>query len=182
MNEAIDLPRIEEFMRRNVIDEYKLLTDEEIRTEVSKNTLPFAILMEHWEQDFNISTLLRNANAIGAREVFYVGQKKWDRRGAVGVQSYSSLKFLRTDEEFFALSESYNFVAFEKTEGSVPLPGFVWPENPLIIVGSESLGIRPEVLQFCKYKVQIPQRGSVRSMNAAAAGTVAMYDFMAKLK
>lgn len=173
-------PLIESFFHRNVVDEYKTLTNEEICAEIAKKTLPFAILMEHWEQDFNISTLLRSANAIGAREVFFTGRRKWDRRGAVGVQNYTRLRFLASDDELWALGERYTPVALEKTEDAVALPTFIWPENPLIVVGSESLGIRPEVLNWCKYKIQIPQRGSVRCMNAAVASGIAMYDFVTK--
>jgi len=172
-----NVARIEDFFHRNVIDEYKSLSNEEIGRVIAEKSLPFAVLMEHWEQDFNIGTLLRNANALGAREVFYVGTKQWDRRGAVGVQNYTKLRHLTSVHE---LQDRYSFVALEQTEGSVSLTKFVWPENPLIVIGSESLGISAETLALCPYRVVIEQRGSVRSMNAASASTVAMYDFITK--
>lgn len=174
--------QIQDFFHRNVIDEYKSLPDEEIGRIIAEKSLPFAVLMEHWEQDFNIGTLLRNANALGAREVFYIGEKKWDRRGAVGVQNYTKLQLLRDRSELETLSKRYTFVALEQTGGSVSLSQFVWPENPLIVVGSESLGVSAETLALCPYRAVIEQRGSVRSMNAATSASIAMYDFATKLE
>jgi tRNA G18 (ribose-2'-O)-methylase SpoU len=173
--------RIQDFFHRNVIDEYKSLPDEEIGRLIAEKSLPFAVLMEHWEQDFNIGTLLRNANALGAKEVFYIGEKKWDRRGAVGVQNYTRLQLLQDRTELEALSKRYAFVALEQSEGSVSLSRFAWPENPLIVVGSESLGVSEATLELCSHRVVIEQRGSVRSMNAATAASIAMYDFATKL-
>lgn len=176
-----NIVRIQDFFHRNVIDEYKSLPDEEISRLIAEKSLPFAVLMEHWEQDFNIGTLLRSANALGSREVFYIGEKKWDRRGAVGVQNYTRLQLLQDRTELEVLSKRYTFVALEQSEESVSLSRFVWPENPLIVVGSESLGVSAETLELCHHKVVINQRGSVRSMNAATAASIAMYDFITKL-
>ena len=34
--------------------------------------------------DFNLSTMVRNANFFGFRIVHYVVKKRWDKRGSVG--------------------------------------------------------------------------------------------------
>ena len=56
----------------NVLDKYKEWQVDLIKREVEKNTFPYAVLMENWGSDFNLSTLVRNANAFGAKEVFYL--------------------------------------------------------------------------------------------------------------
>ena len=53
--------------------------------------------MEHWNGDFNISTLIRNANAFNIEKVYYLGKKKIDRRGSVGTHHYVSINYLDND-------------------------------------------------------------------------------------
>jgi len=166
----------------NVIDEFKDKTTEEINDTLRQTANPFSVLMEHWQGDFNISTMIRNANAFNARKVFYLGRKKFDRRGTVGTHHYVDLNFLRTHDELAALKEKYTFVCMDNVEGSVPLEGFKWPQNPLIIFGEEGAGITKETLAMADHVVAITQYGSVRSMNVGTASGITMYDFMSKVK
>lgn len=167
---------------RNVIDEYKPLPNEEIRERVMANRLPYAVLMTHLNIDYNLGAVLRIGNCLGAK-VFYYGQKKWDKRSATGVWNYSPITYLSSLAEVTVLKEQYEFVALEQTKESISLPVFGWPKRPLILLGEESCGLQgaPEILQLADHFVEIPQRGSVRSMNAATAFAIAAYDYTTKL-
>lgn len=171
-----------ELDRRNILDEYKGLPDEEVRKAIQAKALPFGVLMMNLTGDFNIANVFRTANALGAREVFYYGKKKYDRRGQCGSYIYLSSTFLRSLEEVIALKERYSFVALEQHSKAEPLNSFVWPASkmPLVIVGEESQGLTREILDICDHYVVIEQRGSIRSMNAASAASIAQYDFVSK--
>lgn len=168
---------------RNVIDDYKALSNEEIKKKVEENRLPCAILMTHINIDYNLGSVLRIGNCLGAK-VFYYGQKRWDKRGAVGVWNYSPITYLSSLEEVRKLKEHYSFVALEQTQNSVLLPSFKWPKQPLIVLGEESSGLQavPEIFQLADHFVEIKQRGSVRSLNVSTACAIAVYDFSAKLE
>lgn len=166
---------------RNVVDRFKDWHDELIRKELAANAFPFAAMMEHWQGDFNIGTMIRNANAFGASEVFYIGKRKWDRRGAVGVQNYMHLTHLEDYSKLEALKEKYTFIGIDNVPGSVPMEDFEWPENPLMIFGEEGTGLTAEMVQHCAAIVKITQYGSVRSLNAGSASAVTFYDFTRKL-
>jgi tRNA G18 (ribose-2'-O)-methylase SpoU len=113
--------------------------------------------------------------------MFYLGKKDWDRRGSVGTHHYTSVNRLKTREDLLRLKDTYTLVALENSvPGAVKMDSFEWPENPLIIIGEEGIGITPETLEICDHFVFIPQYGSVRSLNAAVAGSIAMYDFTTK--
>lgn len=167
---------------RNVIDEYKDLSNEEIRSRVEVNRLPYAVLMTHINIDYNLGTVLRIGNCLGAK-VYYYGERRWDKRGALGVWHYSPITHLKSLDEVKALKEKYTFVALEQTKSSVVLPKFTWPKNPLILLGEESCGLQgtPEILELAEHCIEIPQRGSVRSLNAGTAFAIAAYDFTSKL-
>jgi len=171
---------------RNIVDRYKhdrlvKWTTEMIKTDLQQKSFPFAVMMENFVGDFNLSSVLRSCNAMNGREMFYLGRKQYDRRGTVGTHHYTDLINVKTREELLKLKERYTFVALEN---SVPqaesIYDFMWPENPLIIIGEEGVGITPETLELCDRYVFINQYGSVRSMNAAVAGSIAMNDFVMK--
>ena len=166
----------------NVIDEYKSLTVEEIRQKVKEKTLPFAVCMQNIQGDFNFATVIRNANALGAREVFYIGKKKFDRRGTMGVHNYTPVTFLESEEELLKLKDYYTFVGVDNIAGSVPVESFVWPSTPLLFLGEEGQGLTESVVSHCASLVAITQRGSVRSLNAGCASAIVMYDFVNKLR
>jgi len=164
----------------NVIDEFKPLNQAQIKEEVQKRTFPFAVCIQNLQHDFNISSVIRNANAFGVRQLFYFGQKRFDRRGAKGCYHYMDIQYISQLEELKKLQSKYNFVAAENIEGAKPLDDFEWPENPMILIGEESLGLTKDLLDLADYKVIIKQFGSVRSLNAATASGIMMYDFVSK--
>lgn len=170
----------------NVTDKYKLdrltkWTTELIKKDLQQKSFPFAVMMENLVGDFNLSSVLRSCNAMNGREMFYLGRKQYDRRGTVGTHHYTDIINLKDRENLIKLKDRYTFVALEN---SVPqaesIYNFVWPDNPLIIIGEEGVGITQETLALCDRYVFIPQFGSVRSMNAAVAGSIAMNDFLMK--
>lgn len=155
-------------------------------TDIIKNDLkttshPFSVLMENFVGDFNIGSVLRSANAFNAKEMYYYGNKKWDRRGSVGTHHYTDFIHLKDKQSLEMLKTKYTFVALENgIESTESLYDFVWPENPLIIIGEEGCGITSETLDMCDKFIHIPMFGSVRSFNAAVAGSIAMNDYIQK--
>jgi tRNA G18 (ribose-2'-O)-methylase SpoU len=166
--------------QRNVIDEFKSLSEEEIKLKLSSSAFPYAICCENFINDFNIATTFRNANAFNAKEVFYIGDKKFDRRGMQGVHNYMDITWLSTTDELLALREKYTFVGVDNIEGAQPLSKYNWKPNSLMIFGSESVGITPAMQAVCHEFVYIEQFGSVRSLNVATASGIIMNDFVSK--
>ena len=165
----------------NVIDEFKGKTQDEIKDQLKSTRHPFAVLMEHWKGDFNIGTLIRNSNVFNANEVFYVGRKRYDRRGAVGTHHYIDLNYIDDFEDLWSLKDKYTFVCLDNNiEGVVSMEDFDWPENALMIFGEEGEGVTSEMLELADHVVSIKQYGSVRSMNVGTTSGIAMYDYTRK--
>ncbi len=177
----------------NVIDSLKEKTVEESKTHCVATAVNAAVAMMHVSGDFNLSTVMRNANFFGFKEVFYIGGKKaWDRRGAVGVQNYTPLHFCKTEEEFLEIiKDKYTLISIENNipeyahktislfrgGDRTPVDLFdhnTWDINPLFIFGEEQLGISKNVLDKSKFIVTIPQYGSVRSLNVGTCSGIVM--------
>ena len=165
---------------RNILDHYKLLDHDEIVKDLERkrNDGTFAVLMENFEGSLTISTVIRSANCFNTAQMYYIGKKKIDPRGCVGCQNYTGITHLKNYDELKKLKKIYTFVALENNiSGCVSLYSFKFPKNPLFIIGSESTGISKPTLNMCDHFVKIDQEGSCRSLNAAVAGSIIMYEF-----
>lgn len=167
---------------RNILDKYKGWETDLVREDVQKHVFPYSVLMFNLNYDFNFATVLRNANAFGAKHVYYVsGSKKFDKRGAVGTNHYTSFSHIPDFNGFVDLSRNFHCVAVELTPDAIPLDTFKWPTNPVLMVfGSEGMGLSKEVLDLCPWKTYIKIYGSVRSLNTACASAIAMSDYVRK--
>ncbi len=166
---------------RNVNDMFKSWTEDLIREELKKRSFNFAVLMENFVGDFNIGSVLRSCNAFGGKEMYYYGRKHYDRRGTVGTHHYTSIIHRPVRRHLLELKKQYASGALENAvPGAESLYAFEWPSNPLLVVGEEGTGITNDMLALCDRFVYIPQYGSVRSLNAAVASSIAMNDFVMK--
>lgn len=168
---------------RNVIDHYKCWTDDRIREDLATRAAPFLAVAENFAHDFNIATLVRNANAFNMAGVTVVGKRRWDRRGAVGTHHYTPVAHEADADSYYRglKDKGIPIIAVDNVPGSVELPGFTWPETDIAVVfGQEAIGVSNLALGYADVCVAVPQRGSVRSMNVGACSAVLMYDYAVK--
>jgi tRNA G18 (ribose-2'-O)-methylase SpoU len=168
--------------QRNVTDAFKEKTEEEISAALQATAHPFAVCFEHWIGDFNMATGIRNANGFNAKEIFYVGDKKWDRRAAVGVHNYTKVQWIPTIEEFKKLKEKYHIVGIDNVPGSCSIRHHTWQSNTLMVFGEEGAGLTPEMQSMCEVILHIDMYGSVRSFNCGTASGIVMYDFVKSIE
>ena len=173
--------------KRNVVDKYKNWPTDAIRRDLQETANPFSVCMEHWQGDFNISTLIRNSNAFNARRVYYIGKKRFDRRGAVGTHHYVDLNYLDNDySRLVDLKKEYTIVAVDNNISNTHKLGeFDWlslEKPPLMLFGEEGVGLTTSALEIADYCVEIPQYGSVRSLNVGTSSGILMYDFVRSLE
>ena len=72
-------------------------------------------------------------------------------------------------------------VGLERNNGK-QLYSFYFPKNIAVIIGSEGMGIRKNLLHYCDYIVSIPQFGKVNSLNASVSAAVALYEIIRQQK
>ena len=139
------------------------------------------IAIENLEHDLNIGSIVRTANAFNVGAVHIVGRRKWNRRGAMVTDRYLEIMHHPSPEDLaqWAREHDYHLVAVDNMEGSTQLEHTELPERCLLIFGQESTGISPELLATAEKFVCIPQFGSTRSMNVAAAAAIAMHWWIA---
>lgn len=164
---------------RNVDDRYKYWTEDAIKADLRTNCHNFSVLITNKFHDFNIGSVIRNANAFCAKEVIVYGSKQYDKRGTVGAHLYTNMKHVRFTDEL-DLTDSI-VVGVDNLSQAVPIESFVWPDKHVILAfGQEGTGLTQDIIELCDHMVYISQYGSIRSLNVGCASAIAMYDYCVK--
>lgn len=163
--------------RRNVVDEYRYWRMEAIIADIDTRRHSLHIAIENFENDSNIGTVVRTANAFAVDTVHIVGRKRWNRRGAMVTDRYQHLEHHPTvaDVLEYARKHDLTVVAVDNTPGSVPLETADLPKRCLLLFGQEGPGVTPEAQAGATQTVSIAQFGSTRSINAGVAAGIAMH-------
>ena len=169
---------------RNVVDHYRYWTREAIIEDLDTLRHPFHIAIENWEHDFNIGTVVRNANAFMAKAVHIVGKRRWNRRGAMVTDRYQHVLHHQTAEEFanWAKGENLPILGIDNIENAVPIETARLPEECVLVFGQEGPGLSRQMISRCEMVLEITQYGSTRSINAGVASGIAMYEWLTQNK
>ena len=167
----------------NVIDSLKDLAVPDIAKYCHDMSIPASVAMINIGGDFNLSTMVRNANFFGFRSVHYVGKKKWDKRGSVGTHHYTPM-YHHKDEEDFIKSHSSSGRTLIAIENNIPEYkdmtfdpfsfDFSNVDDPIFIFGEENAGLSEKILMSCTCVLTIPTYGSVRSLNVGTTSGIIM--------
>ena len=146
-----------------------------------KSELPFVLILDSLQDPQNFGTLLRTAEAVGVHGIVIPLARTVEVTPAVVNASSGASEHLLIaqanlsqamdslkDAEMWIVGLDQNGVKMEAN--SRHLRGAVG-----LVVGSEGEGLRELTRKKCDIILQLPMRGQVESLNAAVAGSVALY-------
>jgi tRNA G18 (ribose-2'-O)-methylase SpoU len=165
----------------NVADHFKDKTKEQIKQTLKDTAYPFSVCAEHIIGDYNLGSIIRTANAHNAKEFFYVGDKKYDKRSTVGSHNYLDVQWLSTIDEMKNLSNKYIMIGIDNIPGSISLYDYKFKPDTCFVFGEEGVGLTPTSQELCKDIIHIPQFGSIRSLNVGTAAGIIMYKFVEQM-
>jgi len=169
---------------RNVVDKYRYWSMEAIVADLDSNRHNFHVAIENWQHDLNIGSIVRTANAFLAKQVHIIGNKRWNRRGAMVTDRYQHILHHPTVEEFVAWSKTANdgkampIIAIDNVPGCKQLETYKLPETCVLLFGQEGPGLSDAAIAASKDVVEITQFGSTRSINASAAAAITMHQWI----
>ncbi len=165
---------------RNVVDEYRYWRREAIVADLDRRRHPFHVAIENWQHDFNIGTVVRNANAFLAAEVHVVGRRRWNRRGAMVTDRYQHVRHHDDVAGLVAWASERDLplLGVDLLPGSTSIVSAELPRRCVLLFGQEGPGLSEAARGACAAVLHIPQHGSTRSINAGVASGIAMYEWL----
>lgn len=169
---------------RNLVDQYKGMTNEQVFDELEKKRNTLEVAIENVSHDFNIGTIVRNANSFNVKTVHIIGKKKYNRRGAMCTDKYLEIRHWDNYEDFVddQRKRGQEIVAIENNVPSAKgLVNKKFVQNTTLVFGSEGDGISNELLNAVDDVRFIESFGSTRSVNVGVAAGIAMYEWARQL-
>jgi len=141
----------------------------------------FVLLLDTLNDPQNFGTLLRTAEVVGVHGVIIplartVGVTPAVVNASSGASEHLLVAQANLHQAIDALKEAGAWVigleGGEQAQGpdEVRLDGAIG-----LVVGSEGEGMRPLTMKNCDILMKLPMKGQIESLNAAVAGSVALY-------
>ncbi|AIC48138.1 TrmH family RNA methyltransferase [Rhodoluna lacicola] len=165
---------------RNVLDKFRYWKMEAIVAELDRRRHKYHVAIENWQHDLNIGSIVRTANAFLAEEVHIIGNRRWNRRGAMVTDRYQHVSHHPTVEEFVAWAKDRNLpiIAIDNVPGCQKIEEYALPEECVLLFGQEGPGLSEAAIEAAHVVLEITQFGSTRSINASAAAAITMHQWV----
>ena len=159
---------------------YRSLT-EILELAEQRNEPPFLLILDTLQDPQNLGTLLRTAEIVGIHGVILpLARTAVVTPAVVNASSGASEHLLITQsnlsQAITALKNENVWIVGLEGSPAASTPSQIRLDGPLaVVVGSEGQGMRPLVRKSCDLLLKLPMRGKIESLNAAVAGSVALY-------
>lgn len=154
----------------------------DIRALAEKRGEPLFVLALDMIQDpQNLGTLLRTAEIVGVHGVLLPLRRAAEVtpavvRASAGATEHLLLAQTNLAQALDELKEAGAWVVGLEGSPAARSPHDVRLDGPLVlVVGNEGEGMRDLVRKSCDILLALPMRGKIESLNAAVAGSVALY-------
>lgn len=185
---------------RNLVDNFKNMEIFEIVNELEKTRSGLHVAIENWDHDFNMGSIVRSANAFNVSAVHIIGRRRWNSRGAMKTETYLNVYFHKTVASFVKwangetegdaekenerapkLEKRLPIIGIDILKGiSKPIEKSSFERECIFLFGSEQSGLSSEAqtaaLNSSNQILHITQFGTTRSLNAAHAASIAIYE------
>ena len=139
------------------------------------------LILDTLQDPQNLGTLLRTAEAVGVHGIILPSRRTALVTPAVVSASSGACEHLLIAQANLAqtintLKNEGVWVVGLESSPSAQLPEMIQLDAPIaLVVGSEAKGMRPLVRKSCDQLMGLPMRGNTASLNAAVAGSIALY-------
>lgn len=142
---------------------------------------PFILLLDLIQDPQNLGTLLRSAEGFGVHGVIIPSSRAAEVTPAVvnassGACEHLLIAQMNLAQAIDVLKEADAWIyGLEYSEQALPIESVDFKGGVGLVVGSEGSGLRSLVRSKCDQMVCLPRLGKVDSLNAATAGSIALY-------
>lgn len=146
-----------------------------------KGELPFVLILDSLQDPQNLGTLLRTAEAVGVHGILIPLARTVEVTPAVvnassGASEHLLIARSNLSQAMDALKDADVWLVGLDQQGTPLEPGSRHLRGAVgLVVGSEGEGLHELTRKKCDILVKLPMRGEIESLNAAVAGSVALY-------
>jgi len=147
----------------------------------AKGEMPFVLMLDSLQDPQNFGTLIRTAEALGVHGIVIPLARSVEVTPAVvnassGASEHMLIAQANLSQTIDALKANDIWVVGLDQAGAEVEAGSRHLKGALgLVVGSEGEGLHDLVRKKCDIVLKLPMKGKIESLNAAVAGSVALY-------
>lgn len=167
-------------------DDFLIVEQDKTEKQVGERVpLPLVFVLDNLRSAFNVGSIFRTAECLGAEKIFLCGytphptQFKVEKT-AMGTEEYMAwADGGRLNECLRQLKDqAYHLVALETSAKAQDLYTDFSPKPTAFILGNERFGLDPEILKLIDEVRIVPLRGRKNSLNVGVTAAVAGFEWM----
>ncbi len=142
------------------------------------------VILDRLTDPHNIGSIIRSAEALGARGVIMPRANSPRITGTIakcsaGATAHIPILFISNIAQFLEEAKKYGFWIIGTSEhGNIDLSKIASTKPAIIVIGNEGSGIKKLTEQKCDYTVKIPLKGKIESLNASVAAGIILYEIL----
>lgn len=143
---------------------------------------PLIVICDELSDPHNLGAIIRTAECAGAHGVIIPKRRSVGLTAVVGKASAGALEYMlvarvsNITAAMDTLKKAGVWVCGTAAEGDTSLYKADLKGPTAIVIGNEGQGMSRLVSERCDFKVSIPMKGSISSLNASAAAAILLYE------
>ena len=156
--------------------------DEILAYAEEKGEPPLIVICDELSDPHNLGAILRSAECAGAHGVIIPKRRSVGLTAVVGKASAGAIEYMRVARvsniasTIRDLKQRGVWIYGTAAEGATELYRTDLTGPVAIVIGNEGVGMSRIVADSCDFKVSIPMKGHISSLNASAAAAILLYE------
>ncbi len=156
--------------------------DDMLALAARRGEAPLLVLCDELSDPHNLGAIIRSAECAGAHGVVIPKRRSVALTAVVAKAAAGALEYMpvarvtNLSAAMETLQKKGLWIFGTAAEGATPLYEADLRGPAAIVIGAEGDGMSRLVTERCDYKVSIPLRGQISSLNASAAAAVLLYE------
>ena len=156
--------------------------DEILQAARDKGEAPLLVVCDELSDPHNLGAIIRTAECAGAHGVIIPKRRSVGLTAVVGKASAGALEYMpvarvsNIASTLRDLKAQGVWVFGTAAEGATVLYEADLTLPAAIVIGNEGVGMSRIVAEHCDFKVSIPMKGQISSLNASAAAAILLYE------
>ena len=156
--------------------------DEILAVAEERGEPPLIVVCDEISDPHNLGAIIRTAECAGAHGVIIPKRRNVGLTAVVGKTSAGALEYMKVarvanlSSTLESLKKKGLWVFGTAASGDRLLYDADLKGPAVIVIGSEGFGMSRLVEESCDFKVRIPMKGAINSLNASAAAAIFLYE------
>ena len=156
--------------------------DDMLAAAAERGEAPLLVLCDELSDPHNLGAIIRTAECVGAHGVIIPKRRSVGLTAVVGKASAGALEYMpvarvsNISSTIRDLKQRGVWIFGTAADGATPLHQSDLTVPAAIVIGNEGVGMSRIVAEACDFKVSIPMKGHISSLNASAAAAILLYE------